>query len=134
MLTDQLDFNNPDHVTILCKNDQQLTIHIRDGNSSVQLTYQLQQEDDTSKSPHNYSDPYIAYMKAHATRMYCDSDQNEATKDPGLCKDSGLCVDPILNEVTYKGPYFCKPPHPPLQQSEPDSDGSNVPERPLRGM
>ena len=47
LLTDQLDFNNPDHVTILCKHDRQLTIHIRDGNSSVRLTYQLQQEDTT---------------------------------------------------------------------------------------
>jgi hypothetical protein len=90
LLIDQLDFTNPDHVTILCKHDRQLTIYISDGNSSVRLTYQLQQEDTAPV---------------------------EATKDPGLCKDSGLCVDPILNEVTYKGPYFCKPPHPPLQQS-----------------
>jgi hypothetical protein len=106
LLIDQLDFINPDHVTILCKHDR-LTIHISDGNSSVRLTYQLQQEDTTPV---------------------------EVTKDPGLCKDSGLCVDPILNEVTYKGPYFCTPPHPPLEQSEPDSNGSSEPERPLRGM
>jgi hypothetical protein len=84
MLTDQLDFNNPDHVTVCCKHDR-LTIYISDGNSSVRLTYQLQQED---------------------------------------------------NQVTYRDliPNWGPPPHPPLQQSEPDSDGSNVPERPLRGM
>jgi hypothetical protein len=95
LLTDQLDFINPDHVTILCKDDQQLTIHIRDGNSSVRLIYQLQQEDDTSQPLHKYmtSD---AYIKARDTLL--------------------------------------QTPHPPLQQSEPDSNGSNVPERPLRGM
>jgi hypothetical protein len=65
LLIDQLDFINPDHVTILCKHDR-LTIHISDGNSSVRLTYQLQQGD---------------------------------------------------NQVTYEGPNFCTPPHPPLQQS-----------------
>jgi hypothetical protein len=94
LLIDQLDFINPDHVTILCKNDR-LTIHISDGNSSVKLTYQLQQEDDTSQPLHKYmiSD---AYIKAR---------------------------DALLET-----------PHPPLQHSEPDSDGSNVPERPLRGM
>jgi hypothetical protein len=80
LLIDQLDFINPDHVTILCKDDRQLIIHISDGNSSVRLTYQLQQ-----------------------------------------------------NEVTYR-PNWCPPPHPPLQQSEPNSDGSDVPERPLCGM
>jgi hypothetical protein len=87
LLIDQLDFINPDHVTILCKNDR-LTIHISDGNSSVRLIYQLQQEDTT---------PY---------------------------------------EVTYRDlhPNWCPPPHPPLEQSEPDSNDSNVPERPLRGM
>jgi hypothetical protein len=66
LLIDQLDFINPDHVTILCKHDRQLTIYISDGNSSVRLTYQLQPED---------------------------------------------------NQVTYEGPNFCTPPHPPLQQS-----------------
>jgi hypothetical protein len=25
--------------------------------------------------------------------------------------------NPVTNEVTYKGPNFCTPPHPPLQQS-----------------
>ena len=25
--------------------------------------------------------------------------------------------DPVSNQVTYKGPNFCTPPHPPLQQS-----------------
>jgi hypothetical protein len=95
LLIDQLDFINPDHVTILCKHDRQLTIHISDGNSSVRLTYQLQQEDDTSQPLHKYmtSDAYIAASDA-----------------------------------------FPHPPHPPLEQSEPDSDGSNVPERPLRGI
>jgi len=85
LLIDQLDFINPDYVTVICKHDR-LTIHINDGNSSVRLTYQLQQQ------------------------------------------------YPVSKEVTYEGPNFCAPPHPPLQQSEPDSDGSNVPERPLRGM
>ena len=83
LFIDQLDFVNPDHVMIFCKDSRQLIIHISDSNSSVKLTYQLQQED---------------------------------------------------NQVTYEGPNFCTPPHPPLQQSEPDSDGSNVPERPLRRM
>jgi hypothetical protein len=95
LLIDQLDFINPDHVTILCKHDRQLTIHISDNNSSVQLTYQLQQEDDTSQPLHKYmtSD---AYIKAR---------------------------DALLQT-----------PYPPLQQSEPDSDGSSAPGRPLRGM
>jgi hypothetical protein len=65
LLIDQLDFINPDYVTVLCKHDQ-LTIHVSDGNSSVRLTYQLQQQ----------------------------------------------C--PVSNEVTYEGPNFCTPPHPPM--------------------
>ena len=94
LLIDQLDFINPDHVTILCKNDR-LTIHISDGNSSVRLIYQLQQEDDTSQPLHKYmtSDAYIKARDA-----------------------------------------FLQTPHPPLQQSKPDSNGSSEPERPLRGM
>jgi hypothetical protein len=114
LLIDQLDFINPDHVTILCKDDRQLTIHISDGNSSVRLIYQLQQEDDTSQPLHKYmtSD---AYIKARDTRINCDS---------------------VQNEFTYRDliPNWGPPPHPPLQQSEPDSDGSSEPERPLRGM
>lgn len=51
LLIDQLDFINPDHVTILCKHDRQLTIHISDGNSSVRLTYALQTEDSCSPPP-----------------------------------------------------------------------------------
>jgi hypothetical protein len=112
LFIDQLDFVNPDHVMIFCKDSRQLIIHISDSNSSVKLTYQLQQEDDTSQPLHKYmtSD---AYIKARDTRINCDS---------------------VQNEVTYEGPNFCTPPHPPLQQSEPDSNGSNVPERPFRGM
>jgi hypothetical protein len=35
----------------------------------------------------------------------------------------GECTygDPVPNEVTYKGPNFCTPPLPPLQQSLPRS-------------
>ena len=51
LLIDQLDFINPDHVTILCKHDRQLYIHISDGNSSVRLTYTLQTEDSCSPPP-----------------------------------------------------------------------------------
>ena len=60
LLIDQLDFINPDHVTILCKHDRQLTIHISDGNSSVRLTYQLQQEDNrvTYKGPNFCTTPH----------------------------------------------------------------------------
>ena len=60
LLTDQLDFNNPDHVTVCCKHDRQLTIHISDGNSSVRLTYQLQQEDNrvTYKGPNFCTTPH----------------------------------------------------------------------------
>jgi hypothetical protein len=50
LLIDQLDFINPDHVTILCKHDR-LTIHVSDGNSSVRLTYQLQQEGNECTPP-----------------------------------------------------------------------------------
>jgi hypothetical protein len=50
MLTDQLDFNNPDHVTVCCKHDR-LTIYIHGKTSSVRLTYQLQQEGDGCSSP-----------------------------------------------------------------------------------
>ena len=83
LLIDQLDFTNPDHVTILCKDNRQPIIHISDGNSSVRLTYQLQQED---------------------------------------------------NQVTYEGPYFCKPPHPPVQPDSDSTISSNVPGRLFRGM
>jgi hypothetical protein len=99
MLTDQLDFNNPDHVTILCKDDQQLTIHIRDGNSSVRLIYQLQQEDNTSQPLHKY-----------------------------------MTSDASIKAGVWPRDAFLQTPHPPLQPSEPDSDGSSEPERPLRGM
>ena len=51
LLLDQLDFIEPDHVTIMCKANRQLTIHISDGNSSVELKYQLQQEDITPHPP-----------------------------------------------------------------------------------
>lgn len=44
LVTDQLDFSNPDHVTICSKHDR-LTIYIHGNTSSVRLTYQLQQED-----------------------------------------------------------------------------------------
>ena len=47
MLIDQLDFINPDHVTVCCKNDR-LTIYISNNNSSVRLTYALQTEDSCS--------------------------------------------------------------------------------------
>lgn len=57
LLIDQLDFINPDHVTILCKHDR-LTIHISDGNSSVRLTYQLQQEPISAPAPVNCVFPY----------------------------------------------------------------------------
>ena len=40
LLTDQLDFNNPDHVTVCFKHDQ-LTIYISNNNCSVRLTYAL---------------------------------------------------------------------------------------------
>jgi hypothetical protein len=50
MLTDQLDFNNPDHVTVCCKHDR-LTIYISNNNSSVRLTYALQTEDSCSPPP-----------------------------------------------------------------------------------
>ena len=57
LLIDQLDFINPDHVTILCKHDR-LTIHISDGNSSVRLTYQLQTESLVVPAPVDYVPPY----------------------------------------------------------------------------
>jgi hypothetical protein len=50
LLTDQLDFNNPDHVTVCCKHDR-LTIYIRNNITSVRLIYQLQQEDNGSTPP-----------------------------------------------------------------------------------
>jgi hypothetical protein len=50
LLTDQLDFNNPDHVTVCCKHDR-LTIYISNNNSSVRLTYALQAEDSCSPPP-----------------------------------------------------------------------------------
>lgn len=57
LLIDQLDFINPDHVTILCKDNRQLTIHISDGNASVRLTYQLQQEDNQVTYRPNWCPP-----------------------------------------------------------------------------
>jgi virulence-associated protein VagC len=50
LLTDQLDFNSPDHVTVCCKHDR-LTIYIRNNSTSVRLTYQLQQEDNECTPP-----------------------------------------------------------------------------------
>jgi len=50
MLTDQLDFDNPDHVTVCCKHDR-LTIYISNNKSSVRLTYALQTEDSCSPPP-----------------------------------------------------------------------------------
>jgi hypothetical protein len=47
LLTDQLDFNNPDHVTVCCKHDR-LTIYISNATSSVRLVYALQEEEATS--------------------------------------------------------------------------------------
>ena len=41
--TDQLDFAKPEHVSIICK-DNQLTVHIKGTTSSIKLTYQLQEE------------------------------------------------------------------------------------------
>jgi hypothetical protein len=78
LLTDQLDFNNPDHVTVCCKHDR-LTIYIRNNTTSVRLTYALQQEPTSAPAP---------------------------------------------VEVTYKGPNFCTPPHPPLP-GYPTSTGHN---------
>jgi hypothetical protein len=58
LLTDQLDFNSPDHVTVCCKHDR-LTIYIRNNTSSVRLTYQLQTEDTTTRpAPVNCVPPY----------------------------------------------------------------------------
>ena len=50
LLTDQLDFNNPDHVTVCCKHDR-LTIYIRNDSTSVRLTYALQQEPTGAPAP-----------------------------------------------------------------------------------
>jgi hypothetical protein len=50
LLTDQLDFENPQHVTLCCKNGQ-LTIYIRYQESDMRLTYKLQQEDTGSVPP-----------------------------------------------------------------------------------
>jgi len=57
MLIDQLDFINPDHVTVCCKNDR-LTIYISDNNSSVRLTYALQEESTNVPAPVNCVPPY----------------------------------------------------------------------------
>jgi hypothetical protein len=57
MLTDQLDFNNPDHVTVCCKNDR-LTIYISNNKSSVRLTYALQEESTSAPAPVNCVPPY----------------------------------------------------------------------------
>ena len=50
LLTEQLDFNSPDHVTVCCKHDR-LTIYIRNNSTSVRLTYQLQQEGNECTPP-----------------------------------------------------------------------------------
>ena len=57
LLTDQLDFTNPDHVTVCCKHDR-LTIYISNNNSSVRLTYQLQTESLVVPAPVNCVPPY----------------------------------------------------------------------------
>ena len=50
LLTDQLDFENPQHVTVCCKNGQ-LIIYIRYQESDMRLTYKLQQEDAVPHPP-----------------------------------------------------------------------------------
>jgi len=57
LLTDQLDFTNPDHVTVCCKHDR-LTIYISNNNSSVRLTYQLQTESHVVPAPVDCVPPY----------------------------------------------------------------------------
>ena len=57
LLTDQLDFNNPDHVTVCCKHDR-LTIYIRNNTTSVRLTYQLQTESLAVPAPVDCVPPY----------------------------------------------------------------------------
>lgn len=42
-LIDQLDFAKPEHVSV-CTNGNQLIIYIKDTNSSIKLTYKLQEE------------------------------------------------------------------------------------------
>jgi len=55
--TDQLDFSNPEHVSVHCKGNK-LTVYISGINSSVRLTYQLQDES--------------AYPKYLADNLPCD--------------------------------------------------------------
>jgi hypothetical protein len=57
LLTDQLDFNNPDHVTVCCKHDR-LTIYISNNKSSVRLTYALETEGFVVPAPVDCVPPY----------------------------------------------------------------------------
>lgn len=50
--TDQLDFAKPEHVSVICK-DNQLTVHIKGTTSSIKLTYQLQEETTSDDSISN---------------------------------------------------------------------------------
>ena len=50
--TDQLDFAKPEHVSVICK-DNQLTVHIKGTTSSVKLVYQLQEETTSDNSVPN---------------------------------------------------------------------------------
>ena len=50
--TNQLDFSKPEHVSVICK-DNQLTVHIKGTTSSIRLTYQLQEETPSNDSVPN---------------------------------------------------------------------------------